>query len=463
MKKQEQSTLIIEQIKQSNHPFTSWILNTSMCFNNIIDFKWLLLQQQTLKELSSLDASSLEFNGFTKKDILKAIKGHWDVVKRLYFKDYFLEEILTTESHPLFPLLQDLSKGINSHDVYLVLESRWEQQIGTYCLSLGEDFSNLSKLALSKFYTAKKNDYYDHVLSIEIKTSLQNPFHSFVSLVDTHDLLDESLYQEFEHKVSEIERLIFNQNEQYQRKLITTLKPYFIKGKQAYYKTKGSLTSWEMTEADVRRHTTWLSSNHLLDQISRNTCLVDEFKDLMDEFNHSQLTREREMGYFDFCWTQKEFEKRLRFLEKRLTISTDNQFASWLKQMRMSQGLSYRQLEHLSGVSATYLHRLELGARKSPSIPIAKKITQAFGVSLEVVTKFLDSHDELEPASGEQELDLLKVLEFKPFTIGETHLSKKKRQHLGQLLDLIVNKSFNPNHLPDTIELIELVKLIRKN
>lgn len=466
---QEQGSILIETIKETNHPFQDWVLTVMNQLNKPFDFDWLLAQQHVLKSLLAIKGTDLSVGSFTKKEVLQEIKGLWEQVRRLYFRDYFLNDVLNTKTHPLHALLQTLSKGIDSHERYLFIETCWNQQVSDYCLVLGDEFSNLARLSLSKFYTAQKNQYYDHILSVEVKTSAQNPFYSFVHFIETNDCFDESLYQAFEEKLLQVEALIADQNEQYQRNLFAVLKPYFMRGKLAYYKVFLGLSSWEMVESDIHRHSHWVASRDFLTKLtSKPIETKKELEKLTTALNQSQSAREREMGPFDFVWLQKEFEKRLRFIEKRLPLSTENQFAPWLKQMRESRNLSYRQLEQLSGVSSTYLHRLEVGARRSPSIPVAKKIAEAFNVPFEVVAKFINSEvfpsSETSLASVEEELDLLKLLDVTPFTIGDSvPLGEGQRQILIQLLKLITNSSFDPNHLPDTMELLDLIKQFRQN
>ena len=464
MTKQERWTRVVERLIEEKHPFSNWISPLLNEIEGVITLDWVFEKQWLFKEALESSEEMLTVENFTAKEVLQSLKSLWDFVRRLYFRDYFLSELLSNLNHPLYELFQDLSKGISSHDVYLAIENRWASEVGPYCLSLGDDFSNLARLALSKFYTAQKNNYYDNVLSLEVKNFPQNPFYSFVHLVEENVHFDEALYQTFEQEVTRVEDLIFSQNEQYQRKLFALLKPYFIRGKQAYYKTLVGTSSWDIAVLDIRRHPNWLRTNQLLVELDLEKLKTRaEFDSLVEQVAQSELAREREMGYFEYHWIQNEFEKRLRFLEKKITLSSENQFAPWLKQMREAHGLSYRQLEQLSGVSSTYLHRLEMGARKSPSIPIAKKIAQAFGVSFDAVAKFVDSETIAEGLTTEAELDLLKLLEVKPLMIGKHSLTKKKRQSLAQLLELVMDKTFNPQHLPDTMEALELIKAIRKN
>lgn len=468
MSKQENWNVVVESLVSTSHPFADWANQAMDALQQPFTFEWLEAQRMTFQNLLQSNASQLEFNSWTHKEVLHALKGLWDTLKRTYFREYFIDEVLADSSHYLNKLLTDLLKGIHSHEQYLLLEDRWNRQVATYCNLLADEFVNLAKLALSKRYTIEKNRYYDQLLGFEIQTSSQNPFYPFVHFIETSGAFDEEMSQRFEFLLAQVERLIFAQNEQYQRKLIAAIKPYVLKGKQLAYSSISEKATWQLVRQDILHHPEWVQTNQLLAQTDVDTSITSEsYAKLMEFFHTSYDVRQKEMGYFDFLWIQKEFEKRLRFIEKRIQLTVENQFGTWLKEMRESRGLSFRQLGKLANVSSTYLNRLELGERKSPSIPIAKKIAQAFGVPFDTVARFMESDTPFTEFSSkgkpEVETDLIKCLASQPMTIGDLPLTKKKRQVLSDLLLLVTDKSFNPNHLPDNMQLVELVKALRKN
>lgn len=463
MTKRLQLGLLMDQDLSETPAFVKQLTEIVSDIEKPVSWAWLESKQQFIIELLNQSDSDLAFSTLTAKVVKQQIKAVWEHVRRVYFRNYFLDELLQTSSHVLNPFLTSLEKGIASHEVYLSFEEQWTSQVLPFCEDLSDDFSNLARLALSKFYTGKKNDYYDHCLRLDIQQSSKNPFYTYAHFLEAHDLASSSFYSSFEEATRQIEALIFQQNEQYRKRLFSIIKGYYLSIKQSYYKQKGVTSSWQMVVEDVQIHSEWASSQQILQQLLPEQLeSAEAFKDLMNLFQTTTEQRQAELGFFNFHWVQKEFEKRLRLLEKRLRLLSENQFATWLKALRESHGLSYRQLEHLSGVSSTYLHRLESGAQKCPTIPTAKKIAQAFGIPFEEIAKFVASDLTGELPVGEQELDLLKLLAVKPLTIGTVSLNKKQRQSLTQLLSLITTETFDSDRLSDTMELLNLIKEIQK-
>lgn len=464
MTKRLQLGLLTNQTGVEIPDFVQRLLEMTESIDQPVTWEWLLNQQLFILELLEQSGAKLVFGNLSSKELTQQIKACWEHVRRVYFRDYFLEELLGSSSHPLNEFLKSLEQGITSHQMYLDFEERWHSKVIPFCESLSDDFSNLARLALSKFYTTKKNHYYDDYLRNDIQYSVENPFYFYANFLKTHDVSASNFYLLFEESTHQVETLIFQQNEQYQKKLLPVIKSYFLTMKQSYYKQQGINSSWQMVIKDVQSHPDWISSSSTLQSLLPDQFeSIEEFKALMDTFQETTEQRKAEMRYFEFQWIQKEFEKRLRLLEKRLRLLSENQFATWLKTLRESHGLSYRQLERLSGVSSTYLHRLESGAQKCPTIPTAKKIAQAFGIPFEEIAKFVASDLGANLPVGEQELDLLKLLTVKPLTVGNVSLSKKQRQSVSQLLTLITSETFDTDRLSDMMELLNLIQSIQKN
>jgi len=51
-----------------------------------------------------------------------------------------------------------------------------------------------------------------------------------------------------------------------------------------------------------------------------------------------------------------------------------------LKRLRNAQGLTQEQVAEKAGVSKNYITMLETGTRKSPSLPVLRRLAKALGV-----------------------------------------------------------------------------------
>lgn len=59
-------------------------------------------------------------------------------------------------------------------------------------------------------------------------------------------------------------------------------------------------------------------------------------------------------------------------------VNTD--FGSYVRELRNNKNMSLKEVAEETGISASYLNRLETGVRQAPSFPILEKIAQCFGV-----------------------------------------------------------------------------------
>ena len=75
-----------------------------------------------------------------------------------------------------------------------------------------------------------------------------------------------------------------------------------------------------------------------------------------------------------------------------MLISDD--FGKLLKKLRKSRGYSLEALASRANLSASYLHRLEAGTRKSPGLPKIIKLAEALSVPLgSLIGASIDSHE----------------------------------------------------------------------
>lgn len=65
-------------------------------------------------------------------------------------------------------------------------------------------------------------------------------------------------------------------------------------------------------------------------------------------------------------------------MNKERAIHSD--FGTKIKYLRKSKDYSLKDLEDLTGISRSYINRIENGLRECPSYPIIEKIAQALGV-----------------------------------------------------------------------------------
>jgi transcriptional regulator with XRE-family HTH domain len=67
---------------------------------------------------------------------------------------------------------------------------------------------------------------------------------------------------------------------------------------------------------------------------------------------------------------------------KRKGRRVNENFGSMLRYLREKQGYSLKDLENITGISPSYINRLERGARACPSYPIIEKLAKALNADI---------------------------------------------------------------------------------
>jgi transcriptional regulator with XRE-family HTH domain len=93
-----------------------------------------------------------------------------------------------------------------------------------------------------------------------------------------------------------------------------------------------------------------------------------------------------------------------------------SELSKFIKEHRLSKGLSKRKLAELANISHTEIHRLENGERKNPSPPILKSIAIALNVTYDEIMQAAGYMDSTSPvtviAARSDDLSDLTELEY---------------------------------------------------
>lgn len=137
--------------------------------------------------------------------------------------------------------------------------------------------------------------------------------------------------------------------------------------------------------------------------------------------------------------------------EGALTVS-DN-FGIMLKHYRKMKNLSLKKLEEISGVSASYVNRLERGERKSPSI---KKILQ-LAEALEIPNSVLAATIIQEPRAHDK-IALSELLIKHEYLLNGEELSREAKENLLKIVEHIAQCQWNSDtKIRDIFILAELI------
>jgi transcriptional regulator with XRE-family HTH domain len=138
--------------------------------------------------------------------------------------------------------------------------------------------------------------------------------------------------------------------------------------------------------------------------------------------------------------------------------SVNPNFGKMVKVLRGKRGLSLKQMKEMTGISESYINRLERGFRECPSFPIIEKLASALGVD---PTELLEVGS---GKSGNEVVSLEKLLFSCQFTVdGIKPYSPESVEQLLNLIDVIHNVNWNRESLiADIYEITQVVDDIKQ-
>ncbi|WP_442637621.1 helix-turn-helix domain-containing protein [Rossellomorea marisflavi] len=224
-------------------------------------------------------------------------------------------------------------------------------------------------------------------------------------------------------------------------------------------------TRWELFEEIAIEHD-WKPIIDIIEQMkdiesNKDKSLSEEtYNKLKEQYNETlpYITTEIGMGYRQMII--RELDKRFRFYHKRMERQVKGDFGSWLRSARKEKGYSLKELENRSGVTASYIHRIEKGARKTPSIPITEKLALALGVPPKELLSML-GHD-----IGEQSNEipgLAELISLNQFSLNGNLVEQDEKDMIVKIINMILNEEWEDGDMwKKGTELLKLVTRLKK-
>lgn len=130
-------------------------------------------------------------------------------------------------------------------------------------------------------------------------------------------------------------------------------------------------------------------------------------------------------------------------------------FGSIIKYARESKNLSLKELEDTTGISASYINRLENGERKAPSVPIASELADALELDLAMLLDVCNNKSD----------DLKSIAELiltNDFTIDGSNIGKEAKEILVSLIEKIINAEWKDDKMQEVYEIGILIDAYKK-
>lgn len=149
-------------------------------------------------------------------------------------------------------------------------------------------------------------------------------------------------------------------------------------------------------------------------------------------------------------------KKRERIIERRFERQINESFGSLIRFLREKKGYSLAQLGELTGVSSSYITKIELGNRNAPSYPILVKIAEALDVN---PTELLgaakaNDKDNKETVTSIAELIYSSNTSVSP---GQEPMTLEQKEKIVEIIEYIATAPWKSNKHIETINLVHLV------
>lgn len=134
----------------------------------------------------------------------------------------------------------------------------------------------------------------------------------------------------------------------------------------------------------------------------------------------------------------------------------------FIKQEREKKGMTVGDLAEKAGVSASYINRIEKGARNTPSAKIVERIARALEIPLEVFFTAIAAQET--PQSINKAKSINEILFFNDFTIREDRKSASalERKEFMDLIQFILDMNWEENRYEETLKLIDHIDKIKQ-
>lgn len=154
-----------------------------------------------------------------------------------------------------------------------------------------------------------------------------------------------------------------------------------------------------------------------------------------------------------------KLNRRLRIMKNRTERIVTDSFGNLIKYLREGMSYSLKDLEAITGVSASYINRIEKGKRKAPSYPIIEKLASALEVDINM---FLEVANMKAP-NKENVLPIGQLLLTNEFMIDGEIATKGEVKNLIDIIEFITNAKWSgDDKLKETFELVAKIDRFKR-
>lgn len=139
---------------------------------------------------------------------------------------------------------------------------------------------------------------------------------------------------------------------------------------------------------------------------------------------------------FNADYIRRSLAQKRKTIENRVERSTDARFANWLNATRKSKKMTLQALSVKTGISASYLQRLEKGKRRVPTLTVVKSIADGLDVPYHEVLSVIGNEEE-------KPLSLNEVIEKQEFLVKDEYATSEQKKFLKEILAIATGDDFS--------------------
>lgn len=153
-----------------------------------------------------------------------------------------------------------------------------------------------------------------------------------------------------------------------------------------------------------------------------NNQIQSEIKQL--EIEHKELKKEM----YPYSEIIGGLTRKLRTVTNRVERSVFSGFGSMIRNRREELGLSLKQIEEETGISPSYINRIEKGVRKAPSFRIIEQLAKALDMPVNKLINVAESPAQKTVSSLEE------LLLTSQFTVNGKRASKQSKEKMVEFI-----------------------------
>lgn len=202
---------------------------------------------------------------------------------------------------------------------------------------------------------------------------------------------------------------------------------------------------------EAENHETQERVDEINTLISELTLSLEEMQQIFDEFSKGVVSFKNSTDALKFV--KNKLKRKSRLLQNRIQRAIPEGFGKYILHLREAKDYSLKDVERITGISQSYINRIEKGERKAPSYPIIEKLAMAYNVNISELLSIAGIATDESNVQG-----IAQLIYSNNFTINGKMTSTKKKEIIVELIEKMDEAKWDDatKHL-DTIEFIQII------